>query len=133
LLSQQPDFLEQKSSVQEIIDAAGQLCIFLLKFHCELNFIEFFWGAVKKYLWEHCDYTFDTLKTNLPKALESVEIKTIRKWEHRMIHWMEAYRDGKSAKDAQFEVKRYSSRQYKSHREVSESVAQRFDEVTSTN
>ena len=133
LLSQQPDFLEQKSSVQEVIDAAGHLCIFLPKFHCELNFIEFFWGAVKKYLREHCDYTFDTLKTNLPKALASVELKTIRKWEHRMIRWMEAYRDGKSAKDAQFEVKKYSSRQYKSHRKVSESVARRFDEQPSTN
>jgi len=43
LLSQQPDFLEQKSSVQEVIEAAGHLCIFLPKFHCELNFIEFFW------------------------------------------------------------------------------------------
>ena len=50
LLLQQPDFLEQKSSVQEVIEAAGHLCIFLPKFHCELNFIEFFWGAVKKYL-----------------------------------------------------------------------------------
>ena len=44
-----------------------------------------------------------------------------------MIRWMEAYRDGKSAKDAQFEVKKYGSRQYKSHRKVSESVAQTFD------
>lgn len=82
LISLQPDFLGQKSSVQEVIEAAGHLCIFLPKFHCELNFIEFFWGAVKKYLWDHCDYTFDTLKKNLPKALASVEIKTIRRWEH---------------------------------------------------
>jgi hypothetical protein len=27
---------------------------------------------VKKYLCENCDYTFDTLKENFPKALESV-------------------------------------------------------------
>ena len=33
-----------------------------------------------------------------------------------MICWMEAYGDGKSAKDAQFEVKKYGSQQYKSHR-----------------
>src|SRR6202050_2276727 len=121
------DFREQKSLVQEVIEAAGHICIFLPKFHCELNFIEFFWGAVKKYLQEHCDDTFNTLKTNLPKALDSVELKTIRKWEHRMICWMEAYSDGKSAKDAQFEVKKYCSRKYKSHSKVSESVAQTFD------
>ena len=53
--------------------------------HCELNFIEFFWGTVKKYLWEHCDYTFKTLKTNLLKTLESVQLSTIQKWEHQMI------------------------------------------------
>jgi hypothetical protein len=50
ILSLQPDFQEQKSLVQEVIEDAGHLCIFLPKFHCELNFIEFFWGAVKKYL-----------------------------------------------------------------------------------
>ena len=31
---------------------------------------------------------------------------------------LEAYRDGKSAKDAQFDVKRYGSHQYTSHRKV---------------
>ena len=65
LLSQQPDFLEQKSSVQEVIKAAGHLFIFLLKFYCELNFIEFFWGAVKKYLHDRCNYTFNTLKKTI--------------------------------------------------------------------
>jgi len=50
ILSLQLDFQAQKSLVQEVIEAAGHLCIFLPKFHCELNFIEFFWGAVKQYL-----------------------------------------------------------------------------------
>ena len=56
------------------------------------------------------DYTFNTLKDNVPKALESVQLSTIRKWEHRMIWWMEAYRNGKSAKDAQIDVKKYGLR-----------------------
>jgi len=77
ILDLQPDFKEQKSLVQEVIEASGHLCIFLPKFHCELNFIEFFWGAVKRYLREHCDYTFKTLQDNMPKALESVSIQTI--------------------------------------------------------
>lgn len=82
MLHAQPDFKGQKTLVQEVIESAGHLCIFLPKYHCELNFIEFFWGAVKKYLRQHCDYTFNTLKTNLPKALASVDIETIRLWEH---------------------------------------------------
>jgi hypothetical protein len=97
-----------------------------------LNCIEFFWGAVKKYLQEHCDYTFETLKTNLPKALGSVQLSTIQKWEQQMIRWMEAYRDGKSAKDAQFDVKKYGSCKYTSHRKASETVARRFHELSST-
>ena len=84
-LSLQPNFLEQKSLVQETIEELGHLCIFLPKFHCELNFIEFFWGAVKRYLREHCDYTYTGLQESLPKALESVELSTIRKWEHHII------------------------------------------------
>ena len=108
VLEHQPDFLAQKSLVQETIEAAGHLCIFLPNFHCELNFIEYFWGAVKRYLREHCNYTHAGLQENLPKA--SVDISTIRKWEHRMIRWMEAYRGGKDAKDASLLVKQFSSR-----------------------
>jgi hypothetical protein len=118
ILDLQPDFQEQKSLVQEVIEATGHLCIFLPKFHCELNFIEFFWGAVKRYLREHCDCTYETLKTNMLPALESVSMETIRKWEHWMYRWMNAYRDGLDAKDAQFKVKEFSSRVYKSHRRV---------------
>ncbi|KAK0466625.1 hypothetical protein IW261DRAFT_1346539, partial [Armillaria novae-zelandiae] len=88
---------------------------------------EFFWGAVKRYLRENCDYTFQTLKDNMPKALKSVELSTIRKWEHRMVRWMAAYRSGLEAKAAQIEVKKFSSRRFASHRRVPETVARSFD------
>ena len=39
----------------------------------------------------------------------------IQKWEHWMIWWMEVYRDGKSAKYAQFDVKMYGLCWYTTH------------------
>ncbi|KAJ7355303.1 hypothetical protein DFH08DRAFT_912378 [Mycena albidolilacea] len=95
----------------------------------QLNFIEFFWGAVKKYLRDNCDYTFVTLKKNLPNALASVQLSTIHKWEHRMVRWMDAYRLGLGAKDAQLQVRARSSRKtYTSHRRVNLTVARTFDQ-----
>ncbi|KAH7903820.1 hypothetical protein BJ138DRAFT_1020013, partial [Hygrophoropsis aurantiaca] len=102
---------------------AGHLSIFLPKFHCELNFIEFFWGQVKEYLRDNCDYTFDTLKDNMPKALTSVPLNTIRRWEHCMRRWMEAYRMGLGTSDAQLCVKKFSSTLYTSHRRIPETLA----------
>ena len=37
LLSQQEDFVSQESMVETLIKGAGHECIFLPKFHCELN------------------------------------------------------------------------------------------------
>jgi hypothetical protein len=127
ILEHQPDFQHQKSLVQEVIERAGHLCIFLPKFHCELNFIEFFWGVVKKYLRENCDYTYDTLKENMPKAMESMGLEVIHHWEHCMYRWMEVYRLGLGTADAQARVKEFSSTKYKSHRRIPEAVARAFD------
>ena len=40
LLSQQPDFHNQVSLLEQKITTHGHLCLFLPKFHCELNPIE---------------------------------------------------------------------------------------------
>lgn len=40
LLSKQDDFANQESMVESVVRKAGHLCIFLPKFHCELNPIE---------------------------------------------------------------------------------------------
>jgi hypothetical protein len=39
-LSKQEDFANQESMLERVIHEAGHLCIFLPKFHCELNPIE---------------------------------------------------------------------------------------------
>src|SRR5260221_10492835 len=40
LMSKQDDFLSQKCQLEEMLTERGHLCIFLPKFHCELNPIE---------------------------------------------------------------------------------------------
>ncbi|KAJ7760045.1 hypothetical protein B0H16DRAFT_1313073 [Mycena metata] len=83
---------------------------------------------VKKYLRDNCDYTFDTLKENMPKALAHVKLETIRRWEHRMVRWMDAYREGMETKDAQLQVRQFSSTTYSSHRRIPQGVARAFDQ-----
>ena len=51
------------------MDAAGHLCLFLPKYHCECNYIERYWGAVKKYCRRHCGYSLPALIKCLPIAL----------------------------------------------------------------
>ena len=43
----QPDFVAQKSHIEEYITLRGHICDFYPKFHCKLNFIDQHWGVVK--------------------------------------------------------------------------------------
>lgn len=79
--------------MQGVIEAAGYLCIFLLKFYCEFYFVEFVWGTVMYYLCENYDFMFDTFKENLPKALTLVNINITWEWEHQMVQCMNEYCD----------------------------------------
>ena len=47
LLSSLPDFQSQKSRIHEVIESCGHICLFLSKFHCELNWIELYWCLIK--------------------------------------------------------------------------------------
>lgn len=69
VLAQQPDFIAQKGRVQEMGEGKGHLILFYPKFHCKLNWIEYFWARVKVYTRTHCSYDIKSLRENVPAAL----------------------------------------------------------------
>ena len=48
----QEDFRTEKPLVQSIIETARHVCLFLPRFHCELNPIEMLWGFTKYRAWK---------------------------------------------------------------------------------
>ena len=75
------------------ITARSHECIFCPKPHCELNYIEFFWGAVKRYTRENCIYSF-VLEDTVNAGLNSVSLTTIRRFANLSRRWIDAYING---------------------------------------
>lgn len=118
LLCEQPDFLEQKEWLQDVIEKHDGFRIdFYPKFHCEFNFIEMFWAACKSYTRRNCTYSFKDLQKVVPLALKSVDLSTIRRFARKSYRYMDAYclrdREGKQLTSRQIE---YAVKKYKSHR-----------------
>jgi hypothetical protein len=47
VLALQADFQSERPLIQTVIENAGHVCLFLPRFHCELNAIEMLWGYAK--------------------------------------------------------------------------------------
>jgi len=122
IMSQQPDFLVQKGRLEEVIVAAGHQVIFYPKFHCELNYIENFWGAAKKFSRLHCDYSWTGLQRTVPLSLASVSLTIIRRYARKAFRYIDIYQKGLTGQAAEFAVKKY-----RSHRRVPDSVLQSVD------
>ena len=117
VLEQQADFVNQRCLLQEVIEAHGHKIIFYPKFHCELNYIEMYWGAVKRYTRANCNYTWKGLQQVVPEALDSVSLTQIRRYARRSFRYMDAYQKGLNVKQAAYAVKRY-----KRHRVIPQSI-----------
>jgi len=120
-MSLQPDFMAQKSAIEEVIEQAGHLCIFYPKFHCECNFIEMYWGAAKRYTRENCDYSWGGLQAILDVALDSVDLPTIRRFARKSFRYMDLYRQGVTGKLAE-----YACKKFRSHRRIPSHTLQSF-------
>jgi transposase len=108
--------------LEEIVEQAGHKIIFFPKYHCELNFIESFWGAAKKYARQNCNYSWESLNQIVPDALDSVSLNKIRKFARRSYRYMSAYRLGLPCKAAIYAIKKY-----RSHRKIPENILTDFD------
>ncbi|KIJ21177.1 hypothetical protein PAXINDRAFT_51730, partial [Paxillus involutus ATCC 200175] len=77
LLSRQDDFVNQVSMLEKFIDEAGHLCIFLPKFHCELNPIEMYWGWCKYRYREVSKPNFAAAKQAAAEILDSCPVEVL--------------------------------------------------------
>ena len=81
VLFNQPDFCVQKSHLEEYITSRGHICDFYPKYHCELNFIEQYWGAAK-YIYRSSAKTADlnAMERNDISCLDDVPLLQIQRW-----------------------------------------------------
>ncbi|KAF8585068.1 hypothetical protein K439DRAFT_1344462, partial [Ramaria rubella] len=112
-LALQSDFACEKSMLQMVIEAAGHQCIFLPKFHCELNPIEPVWGFARHEFSELADGTFATAQREVSICLDKCGTIIIWRFFCKCYQYMDAYRKGLSGKEADHAV-----RKYKSHHKV---------------
>ena len=137
-MASQPDFAEQKSGVVEVFEkfnidnGVAYICMFLPKFHPELNFIERCWSQLKYYSKAMSDGTIDTLlrsigrdrftapgpndeflvnKDNpedfLGKAWDFVTITKIRSFSRTCWHYCLAYDQKLSIVEANYFMKKF--------------------------
>jgi hypothetical protein len=96
LLSKQGDFWLQESLLEQKIKARGHICMFLPKFHCELNPIEMvfnlffliishlkslqYWGWCKHRYRQIYKTKFDEAKRAVHECLDACPVKVIRRF-----------------------------------------------------
>ncbi|OAV86088.1 hypothetical protein PTTG_30087 [Puccinia triticina 1-1 BBBD Race 1] len=119
IMANQSDFLAKRPLLQTIIEEAGHICLFLPKFHCELNPIELFWAYVKsdyQRLSHKCS-TWKQYQALFEISRRSCPLSTIRKFFRKIDRQHSAYALGLTGPAAQRAMKKYSS-----HRRIPKSA-----------
>ncbi|PVH67649.1 hypothetical protein DL98DRAFT_639483 [Cadophora sp. DSE1049] len=80
ILANHKDFFKQKSALKKVLLARSHKCLFLPKFHCELNPIEMYWAYCKNLYRQVWKTTFDDVPRQAAfKALDSCPLNTLRR------------------------------------------------------
>ena len=119
-LASHPDFVNEKNRLEYFLHGRGHACLFIPKYHCELNPIERCWAQAKRYTRAYCNYNITGLRKNIPPALDSVSKENIKNYFRRARNYMYGYLLGhKAGIDLENLIKKYS-KEFKSHRRIAE-------------
>ena len=94
VLSELKAFKEALNKVEQIFKEAGHVCIFLPKYHPELNAIERYWGYIKHLLRLHCEYSLPHMLKVLPGLMKDVPLGFVRAWSRVTWLYVAAYDEG---------------------------------------
>jgi len=83
------DFREEKTKLEHFLNKLGHVCIFLPKFHCELNPIKRCWAQAKRYPHAHTNYTIQKLRTKCSGSIsfDSVTVENITNYFRKVRHY----------------------------------------------
>ena len=116
----------------ELIESLGHLCVFLPKYHPELNFIERFWSRLKWWLRQHCEWSLRALFEKIEEACDNIELSLIRKYARTAWRWMDAYRQA-TRQEWSPQLTTFVAKSYHGHRGVPTSMDTLIDELASWN
>lgn len=126
-LAKQDDFVNQKTGLEEVYDkfnlendnATQHSCMFLPKFHPELNPIERCWGRMKWHYRRFSDGTMATLIELMKEGLSEdiLPLSLIRKYFRLCMAYLIAYKQGHDVVQAESWLKKH-----RAHRSYSEKM-----------
>ena len=109
----QRDFMEQKSTVQEMVESAGHMFLLLPKFHPELNWIEMVWGYVKAYVRKEMqEEEYPSLEKaigHIHDGFDRVDDTLCKRFQRLAFRYVDALRNGATGILADWLVKKYKS------------------------
>ena len=86
-LARHPDFKNEMNMIQRFLVQKGYVCVFLPKFHPELNPIERVWAQLKRYTKGNCKYTLPSLRKNIPLSYDTVSLENIQNHFRKVRHY----------------------------------------------
>ena len=114
-----PDFKAQKTALQETVEDAGHIFELYPKYHCECNWIEYYWSYAKREARLKCDYTFKSLEANVSTFLDTAgNTAHIRKYFQKCMDYIEAYSECSDGRKISLELEKFVNKRYLSHKKV---------------
>ncbi|QRV89382.1 DDE superfamily endonuclease [Ceratobasidium sp. AG-Ba] len=124
VLSDQPDFVDIKSALEEIAEAHECQVLFLPKFHCELNPIEQCWGYAKHVYRQFPPSKSEAdLEANMLASLDAIPLESIRRFFNKSQRFLDAYRHGLNGEEAT-----WANKKYRGHRVLPPSILEEIEE-----
>jgi hypothetical protein len=78
---------QSQVQLQELIESRGHLCDFYPKYHCELNFIEQYWGAAKlRFRSKRRAATINEMENIVLSCLDDIPLLQIRRFFFSLSH-----------------------------------------------